>query len=83
MTVATHSPAPRLTRSTPVHLQPASSGLWRVLDAHGQILGHLERAGDEGEGRWRARRLNPLRRQFQSLGEFWSPDDAVDCIRYL
>ena len=82
MIVLTDTIAPHLTRPTPLGLYPASFGLWRVLDARGRIVGHLERVGDDTLERWRARRLNPLRREFQTLGDFWSPDDALECIRY-
>ncbi|MDZ8172373.1 hypothetical protein [Microbacterium xanthum] len=82
MISTTDSSAPHLSRPTPLRLQPAAFGLWRVVDRHGRILGHLQRAADDGAARWRARRLSPIRHGFLDLGDFWSADDAVECIRY-
>ncbi|WP_243074988.1 hypothetical protein [Microbacterium sp. SS28] len=72
---------PRLRLGTPVRLAAAATGLWRVLDAQGLIIGHLE-AHLEGQGvRYGARRFHAASRTFRELGEFWSADDAVECLR--
>lgn len=73
--------APRLADGTPVHLTAAAPALWRVIDGAGRVIGHLQAlAGDAGI-RFRARRFHPGS-GFRDLGDFWSPDDAVACLRY-
>lgn len=74
--------APLLTRSAPVRLVPAAPSLWRVLDATGRVLGHIQTSRDREGVRFRARRFHATTRTFRELGEFWTADDAVDCLRY-
>jgi hypothetical protein len=74
--------APPLRRGTPVRLATAASGLWRVIDARGRIIGHLEANPQHHGVRYRARRFHAASRVFRDLGEFWSADDAVDCLRF-
>ena len=79
---APHRP-PVLTRGATVRLASAGPSLWRVLDAAGRVLGHLQAVSDDGGGtRFRARRFHAASRAFRDLGDFWSPDDAVDCLRF-
>jgi len=73
---------PRLTRSTPVRLAPAAPALWRVLDKTGKVIGHLQAVSQRGGVRYRARRFHPASRAFRELGEFWTADDAVECLRF-
>lgn len=62
-------------------LLPIGPGRWRVLDASGLIIGHVDtRPGMQGV-RYRALRYRPASRGFLELGGFWSLDDAVDCLR--
>jgi hypothetical protein len=74
--------APALRRGTPVRLAAAAAGLWRVVDARGRIIGHLEASSQHQGVRYRARRFHTASRAFRDLGEFWSADDAVDCLRF-
>ncbi|MFH8250042.1 hypothetical protein ACH3VR_06725 [Microbacterium sp. B2969] len=74
--------APALQAGTPVRLAAAAPGLWRVLDARGLIIGHLESLRLRQGVRYRARRFHSASRTFRDLGDFWSPDDAVDCLRF-
>jgi len=73
--------APRLRSGTPVRLAAAAPGLWRVIDGRGRIIGHLEARAERQGVRYRARRFHAASRTFRDLGEFWSADDAVDCLR--
>jgi hypothetical protein len=65
-----------------------NNGLWRITRDNGAVLGYIEQlaASDlrEGDGmdRFQAKRLASTGRSFVSAGEFWSFDDAVDCLRF-
>ena len=74
--------APALRRGTPVRLATAVAGLWRVVDGAGVIIGHLEAVPHPYGVRYRARRFHAGARAFRDLGDFWSADDAVDCLRF-
>lgn len=78
---AAHRP-PALTRDAAVRLASAGPSLWRVLDRAGRVLGHLQAVPDGSGMRFRARRFHAASRAFRDLGDFWSPDDAVDCLRF-
>jgi hypothetical protein len=56
--------------------------LWRVTRADGDVLGYVEGFDDPRGRRYRSKRFIVLQRRFVSLGEFWSFDDAVDCLRF-
>ncbi|MEO7122784.1 MAG: hypothetical protein ABI400_06630 [Lacisediminihabitans sp.] len=56
--------------------------LWRLTRPDGDVLGYIERFDDPRGDRFRAKRLNAMRRRFLVLGEFWSIDDAIDCFRF-
>ena len=82
-TVATGAVQPPILRSgTPVRLMSAAPSLWRVIDAGGRIIGHLEARAQSHGVRYRARRFHAASRSFRELGDFWSADDAVDCLRF-
>lgn len=74
--------APMLARGAGVRLADAAPSLWRVLDRSGRVLGHLQAIAVRGGVRFRARRFHPASGTFRDLGDFWSPDDAVDCLRF-
>lgn len=74
--------APVLARPAPVTLVRAGAGLWRVVDRSGRVLGHVQTVAMGTEVRFRARRFHPPSRAFRDLGDFWSADDAVDCVRF-
>ncbi|MBN9152865.1 MAG: hypothetical protein J0I44_05725 [Microbacterium sp.] len=73
---------PALRRGTPLQLLAVGNGRWRVMDAAGRIAGHLDALLDPRGVRYRARRYHPGSRAFRDLGDFWSADDAVDCLRF-
>ena len=73
--------APLLARATPARLVRASDALWRVLDAKGIVIGHLLAIPSDGGIRYRARRYHTPTRRFREVGDFWSADDAVNCLR--
>jgi hypothetical protein len=81
VTETTTSAPPRLRLGTPVRLSEAASGLWRVIDVQGRIIGHLEVRDGPGGVRYRARRFHAASRAFRELGAFWSADDAIECLR--
>ncbi|WP_194398234.1 hypothetical protein [Microbacterium atlanticum] len=64
-----------------VRLTPAAPHLWRVQDASGRVVGHLEAVAHSDGTRVRARRFHPPSRAFRDLGDFWSADDALECLR--
>lgn len=76
------SPTPPLSSSEDYRLIGAGPQLWRVIDRAGRIIGHLSmyRFGDGV--RYRARRYHAATRMLRDMGDFWSPDDALDCLRY-
>lgn len=82
MTAVTPPAPPRLRPGTPVRLADATAGLWRVVDAHGRIIGHLQALTERQGVRYRARRFHAASHDFRELGDFWSADDAVDCLRF-
>lgn len=61
----------------------AGDHLWRVVDRDDRILGHLRITVDPLGLRYRAERLNPATREFRLIGAFWTPDEAVQTLRYL
>lgn len=74
--------APHLAAATPVRLVRAGHALWRVLDARGRVIGHLQVIEHELGIRYRARRFHMPTGRFRDLGDFWSGDDAVSCLRH-
>jgi hypothetical protein len=74
--------APRLASGTTLRLASIAADRWRVVDPSGRIVGHLAARRDPGGARYRARRYHAASRAFLDVGEFWSPDDAVDALRF-
>ncbi|MEZ3161316.1 hypothetical protein AB1K54_12360 [Microbacterium sp. BWT-B31] len=73
-------PTPRaLARG--IRLTAVRTGLWRVHDPSGRMIGHLESVSAPEGVRWRARRFTRSTGSLRELGDFWSADDAVDCLR--
>ncbi len=56
--------------------------LWRVTRTDGEVLGYVESFEEPRGVRFRAKRMIPLNKRFIVRGEFWSFDDAVDCLRF-
>ena len=73
---------PILSKGTPVRLTWAAPALWRVMDASGRVIGHLQASAQRQGVRYRARRFHTASRTFRELGEFWSADDAIECLRF-
>lgn len=73
---------PSLAPGIPVRLTDAAPSLWRVIDRGGRVIGHLQALTQAGGIRYRARRFHTASRAFLDLGEFWSVDDAIDCLRF-
>lgn len=73
---------PRLGPEASVRLAVAAPALWRVVDQRGRVIGHLQAMAEDSGVRYRARRFHAASRMFRDLGEFWSADDAVDCLRF-
>lgn len=73
-------PTPCL-RARTEHLDRAGDALWRVIDARGNVRGHLRVIVDPLGIRYRAERLHLASRTFRLVGEFWSADDAVTSLR--
>ncbi|BDZ38366.1 hypothetical protein [Microbacterium suwonense] len=69
-------------RKGPERLERAGDHLWRVVDAHGTIRGHLRVVADPLGIRYRAERLQLASGRFLLVGEFWEADDAVAALRY-
>jgi len=72
---------PRVSPYARVRLDRAAPGLWRVRDSAGLVIGHLQAVAEAGATRFRARRFHAATHAFRDLGDFWSPDDAVECLR--
>ncbi|CAN7299669.1 hypothetical protein LJR045_001517 [Microbacterium sp. LjRoot45] len=65
-----------------VRLIRATARLWRATSHDGRIIGHI-RSDDAGNG-WRyvALRFSVRARRFVEVGAFWSPEEAVQCLRW-
>ncbi len=81
------SPAPHSCASVSQRIRPGLAtvlvhdALWRITRRDGEVLGYVERVDNPRGERFKAKRLDTLRRRFLLLGEFWSIDDAIDCLR--
>lgn len=62
-------------------LERAADHLWRVVDEHGSIRGHLRVVADPLGIRYRAERLQLTSGVFRLVGEFWDAADAVAALR--
>jgi hypothetical protein len=80
-TIRSHSTPPTPSPGLRVRLAPAGPELWRVLDMTGRIIGHLQYVEHALGSRWAARRYRDGIGGFQTVGEFWSIDDAVGALR--
>lgn len=81
MTTTLPTIATGIERDIGVHLRPAGPALWRVLDPGGRIIGHLAALETPIGIRYDARRYRASAHALVSIGEFWSPHDAVDVLR--
>ena len=76
------APSPRLHPGLGLRLIPIGDSRWRLVDAAGLIIGHVDTVTEARGTRYRALHYHPGSRSFRELGAFWSLDDAVDCLRY-
>ena len=74
------SGTPPLAPRTRMRLVAVAPSLWRVLEPGGHVIGHLQEVAQAGGIRFRARRYSPRAHAFRDLGDFWSADDAVECL---
>lgn len=65
-----------------INLVQLRDELWRVTRIDGEVLGYVESFVESRGRRFRSKRLIALQKRFIPLGEFWSFDDAVDCLRF-
>ena len=79
LTLTATNPA---TQHSGVALVQLNDELWRVTRPSGDVLGYVEGFLDPRGRRYRSKRLIPLQKRFINIGEFWSFDDAVDCLRF-
>ncbi|HYI52178.1 MAG TPA: hypothetical protein VEX42_11480 [Microbacterium sp.] len=71
---------PGLSRARNVRLVAAAPALWRIVGPSGRVIGHLHAVRQGHDVRYSARRFHAPSRTFRELGEFWSADDAVECV---
>ncbi|MBX3087328.1 MAG: hypothetical protein KF742_02460 [Cryobacterium sp.] len=82
---STSTVAPSATTVAPrrgVRVLTLHDALWRVTRTDGEVLGYVESFEEPRGLRFRAKRMIPLNKRFIIRGEFWSFDDAVDCLRF-
>lgn len=65
-----------------IRVVPLANGSWRVTRSDGALVGNVEPVVDEAGPRFRARRFAPREHGFRLVGEFWTPADAVDALRF-
>lgn len=61
-------------------LVPLAPGRWRVVDRRGLIIGHVQLVPEPRGERYRARRYRPSARALTDVGDFWSAEEAVQCL---
>lgn len=73
---------PIAPRRRDINLVQLRDDLWRVTRLDGDVLGYVESFVEPRGRRFRSKRLIAVHKTFVPLGEFWSFDDAVDCLRF-
>ncbi|MGP3536510.1 hypothetical protein ACTU3I_17075 [Microbacterium sp. RD1] len=63
-------------------LSRVARGRWRVTDRAGRIAGHVHAVHTDAGWRYAAERFHASTGTFLPLGEFWTPEEACDCLRY-
>ena len=74
---------PALASARGLALVRASGDLWRVIDTAGRVRGHLQVLPHPLGVRYGARLYHPATGRLRAVGDFWSADEAVDCLRAL
>lgn len=72
---------PPLSAERGLRLMRASADLWRVVDVSGRAIGHLQVVPHPLGLRYRALRYHVPAGRLRAVGDFWSPDDAAQCLR--
>ncbi|TPW70090.1 hypothetical protein [Schumannella sp. 10F1B-5-1] len=71
---------------------PLAGRRWRVTRGQGQVLGYVDQVdvvtadgagSDAAASRWQSRRMRAGTAQMTVLGEFDSPGDALDMVRWV
>ncbi|GLJ60332.1 MULTISPECIES: hypothetical protein [Microbacterium] len=70
---------PRLARAR-ARLTRAGASLWRVVGLDERVAGHLRAVESELGMRYRAERFHPASGALLPIGEFWTPDEAVETL---
>lgn len=73
---------PALSPHARASLSRVGADLWRVVDHRGLVIGHLQFVAHPLGVRYRARHFHPPTVRFRDLGDFWSADDAVECLHH-
>lgn len=63
-------------------LVPLNGRQWRVTGRDGLVFGHLEEVDGPTGPRYRGKRFSVRERGFRMLGDFPTPGEAVDAIRF-
>lgn len=74
---------PVLSQARGLTLVRASDDLWRVTDTSGRVHGHLQVLPHPLGLRYGARLYHAATGRLRPVGDFWSADEAVDCLRAL
>ncbi|CAI9386298.1 hypothetical protein MICABA_00295 [Microbacterium sp. T2.11-28] len=64
-----------------LRLLPVADRLWRVVESHGRVIGHLQVRGDRAQRRFVALRFHAGDRRFREVGAFWTRAEALECLR--
>jgi hypothetical protein len=72
---------PYPVRRADVRAIPLRGGRWRVTRESGAILGYVEIVETEAGRLWRSSRLAGAAARFLPIGDFTSPEDALDVVR--
>lgn len=70
---------PRLVRAR-ARLVRAGAALWRVVGSDERVAGHLRAVESELGIRYRAERFHAASGGLLPVGEFWTPDEAVETL---
>jgi len=66
-----------------VQVVPLANLRWRVTRGQGQVLGYVDEVEVADAPRWQSKRMRHGTAQMVVLGEFDSPGDALDMVRWV
>lgn len=84
MTTTSRAPSAVAAGANPtagLRLIPVAERLWRVVETHGRVIGHLRISGERAERRYIALRFQTRDRRFREVGAFWTRAEALECLR--